>query len=106
MPLIRRSFSSVQVEAIIAFLEWVKEAADPALLDWHGADAALSGLWNGPTRRMSALFGLDKCLGHCIVAGQLSRSFTGNRNFRRYCAGSPKSSQEKPCSPRWPGVSQ
>lgn len=42
----RGSFSPVQVEAIIAFLEWVKEAADPASPDWHGADAALSGLWN------------------------------------------------------------
>ncbi|ANH75985.1 hypothetical protein ACS15_5424 [Ralstonia insidiosa] len=41
----RNSFSPVQVEAIIAFLEWVKEATDPTSSDWHGADAALSGLW-------------------------------------------------------------
>ncbi|CAJ0773665.1 hypothetical protein R8510_03699 [Ralstonia chuxiongensis] len=42
----RASFSAVQVEAIVAFLEWVRGTADPVSAEWHSADACLQGLWS------------------------------------------------------------
>ncbi|WP_137923188.1 DUF6714 family protein [Cupriavidus sp. 2SB] len=42
----RTSLSVEQAEAIVAFLEWVKESSPPESGEWHGADAGLSGLWN------------------------------------------------------------
>jgi len=42
----RMSFASQQVEAVISFLELVKESSSPESVDWHAADAGLGGLWN------------------------------------------------------------
>ncbi|MGO4416059.1 hypothetical protein AB4Z27_24120 [Cupriavidus sp. KB_39] len=42
----RTSFSVEQTEAVVAFLELIKESSPPGSSEWFGADAGLSGLWN------------------------------------------------------------
>jgi len=42
----RASFAVQQTEAIVSFLELIKESSAPGSVEWHGADAGLGGLWN------------------------------------------------------------
>ncbi|WP_354681435.1 hypothetical protein [Cupriavidus plantarum] len=42
----RTSFAVQQAEAIVSFLELIKESSAPDSAEWHGADAGLGGLWN------------------------------------------------------------
>lgn len=40
------NFSAEQAEAVVSFLELIKESSAPDSVEWHAADAGLGGLWN------------------------------------------------------------
>lgn len=42
----RMSFAAEQAEAVVSFLELIKESSSPESAEWHAANAGLGGLWN------------------------------------------------------------
>lgn len=42
----RMNFSAEQAEAVVSFLELIKESSTPDSAEWHAADAGLGGLWD------------------------------------------------------------